>query len=239
MITICMSYYNRKPQLKNTLFSFLQSKRFNDIFLVIVDDASDPEHELFDADIPFPHLLIKYKKEQKWWYNCGYANNVALQNIPKETDVILLQNPENYHIGDVIDRASSVPDNKYLAFACYYMLPHSKLTGPIHSNNHAEYLKEGWVCHSKYKPNYLNYTCALTPATLQKIGLFDSRFYHGVCFDDNEWVERIEWLGIEREMCDDPYTKHQFHERVFMDKYVQLEDINRSIINEIRAERNK
>jgi glycosyltransferase involved in cell wall biosynthesis len=238
MITVCMSYYNRKPLLLNTLASIMNSQYKDEVFMVIVDDASDEEHRLIDSDIVFPHTLISIKKKDKWWKNAAYPNNIALQAIPKETNVVLLQNPENYHVGDVLKKVILTKDNEYVAFACYYMLSHSKLISPLSSTVPAEFDKEGWVCHSKYKPNFLNYACAFTPSTLYRIGLFDSRFYNGVCFDDNEWVERIKHIGIDMSICDDPYVKHQFHDRVHADQYLRLEDINRKVLHEIRTSNN-
>lgn len=237
MITICMAYYNRKSQLFKTLESIKQSSIINEVFLVIVDDASDPEHELFDNDFDIPHLLIKHNKEDKWWVNPGYANNIALKNIPKETTTIILQNPENYHVGDVILSAKNVKDNEYYVFACYALpATHGVELDPRVNTRIGPHLSdyEGWLCHSKYHCTEYNYLIAITPRTLEKIGLFNERFFNGVCCDDDEWVDRIRKNNIKIIHIDNPYCKHQYHYLSFLGKRSELEAINRKVLSDIR-----
>lgn len=235
MITVCMSYYNRKPQLHNTFESMKQSKLISEVFIVIVDDASDEEHLLTDDDIPFPHKLITHTKEEKWWVNAGYANNVVLKNIPQETDVILLQNPENYHVGDVIEKVKEVKDDEYHIFSCYNLPKGFSLNSPTINSSHWTFTREGWLCHSQYNPNIYNFACAFTPNTLSKIGYFDERFYNGVTCDDDEWCGRVYKKKINIIRHDTPFVKHQYHDINILN-FDELKEINYKIWDIIKNE---
>ncbi|HNW88178.1 MAG TPA: glycosyltransferase [Bacteroidales bacterium] len=234
MITICMSYYNRKPQLKITLESITKSQFASEVFIVLVDDASDKEHRLLDEDIPFPHKLVVINKEEKTWCNPCIANNIALRNIPEETDVILLQNPENIHVGDIIEVCTGIKDNEYHIFACYCLQYNSSLDTPPIDRGGVSNNLEGWICHTKYNNNIYNYAVALTPTTLKTIGYFDEKFAHGICRDDDEFSDRVYASGTHIIRHNSPYVKHQFHPCMFTENFYELFKMNDDILKSIR-----
>ena len=96
-----MTYYNRQSQLIKTLKSFRQynPKEFN---VVIVDDGSPQDIKL--PNMPFAVTIIKMRN--KYWtqgdpaYNAGFK--YALQS---DSDVIIIQNAECYHLGNILNVA--------------------------------------------------------------------------------------------------------------------------------------
>ena len=114
-----MSYYNRINLLNKTLKSI---ERFNpqDLEIIIVDDASPDPDEIdgvlkkFSLDIK----IFKLEKNQKTWMNPCIPNNIGFSHA--SGDVIIIQNPECIHYGDIINKVKSeIKENTYLNFACY------------------------------------------------------------------------------------------------------------------------
>ena len=119
-ISIVTAYYNRKNLFLNTLKSISASKHVKDIEVVVVDDASDKKHRLEDIvdNYPFPINLIRTELEDKWYVNPCIPFNKAIKAA--KADLIMLQNPECYHNGDLLDTAlDHTKDDNYITFACY------------------------------------------------------------------------------------------------------------------------
>ena len=103
-ISIVMGYYNRKPQLINTLnyFKVFYTKNYN-YEVIIVDDNSTLLHQLDDI-LPyytFPIKYIKISAEEKGnrinpcvTYNKGFKE--------AEGKRVIIQNPECIHVGDIL-----------------------------------------------------------------------------------------------------------------------------------------
>ena len=126
-----MAYYNRKSQLALTLETILQSnyiKQNNlkqNIEIIIVDDASDTNERLehFITLEPFnklPIKLIRIDLADKNHVNPCYAYNTALQYVNKESKIVIIQNPEVCHVGDILSYVSEkLQPNDYMTFKCY------------------------------------------------------------------------------------------------------------------------
>src|ERR1035437_7092801 len=115
MIAIAMTYLDRQAQLNKTLESFRQYDP-KDFFVVIVDDGS-PE-DIILPELPFEVTVLK--TYNKTWsqgdpaWNCGFK--IALEQNP---EIIILQNAECYHSGDILNYAKRVTDESHISFGCY------------------------------------------------------------------------------------------------------------------------
>jgi len=121
-ISIVMAYYNRKPQTLETLKGFerMYTGKYN-FEVVIVDDNSNHENRL-EEDIKqftFPINLIVISAEEKGdrvnpciAYNKGFSQ--------AKGDIIMIQNPECYHVGDILKHTiENLDEQDYFSYSCF------------------------------------------------------------------------------------------------------------------------
>ena len=161
-ISIVMAYYNRKNQTIETLkrFQKLYAGKYN-FEVVLIDDNSNEEHRL-EEDIKqftFPINLIIISKEEKGdvinpckAYNRGFAESKG--------QIIMIQNPEIYHCGDIIEYVLSnlnMIKNNYITFPVFSSpsFQHNKILYNIENNYHQNFVKK--INYRDYGFNYEYY----------------------------------------------------------------------------------
>lgn len=231
-ISIVMAYYNRKSQLLITLKSIsMTSYNAALIEVIIVDDGSDEEYALDDIvnNYLFYIKVIKINKATKMHkcpcipYNVGFGHCSG--------DIIIIQNPECMHIGDIISyTANNLTDKNYLTFSCFTTNSH-ETNDEINiladnKNSFVENIKNiitrdsgkymidwmGWLNHEKHNPCMLHFCSAITKNNLHKINGFDESYSMGHWYDDDEFLNRIK-LICEAEIVPEihPFVVHLFH----------------------------
>lgn len=223
-ISIVMTYYNRRKLLINTLHSITKSNYKGQLEIVIVNDASDDNID--DINAIFPSLdfkIINIKKSDKWWTNPCIPNNVGF--YVASGDVIIIQNPECLHTGDIISNVElNIKNNKYLVLSCYSVC-HDKtnLISKININlNTTSYFDainniilpinpNKWYQHSVFRPGEINFCTAIMKNDLKDLGGFDERFAKGIAKDDREFILRIRKKNMDIELIDSPFVIHQWH----------------------------
>jgi len=223
-ISIVMGYYNRKNLLLKTLESISVFTEYPNFEVVIVDDASKESERLEDIvdDFDFDILLHRISPETKTHINPCIAYNKAFSLASGE--VIIIQNPECFHFGDVISRASKIKDGEYLSPHCYSLdkettdkiKTFSFQKGqelPIVLNQRAITFDgdSGYYVHKQFRPDAMHFCTAITKSDLDKLGGFDERFANGYAFDDREFYDRILRLGLNIIHVDIPMVFHQNH----------------------------
>jgi GT2 family glycosyltransferase len=216
MITIVILHWNREIQLAKTLKSFSQSK-YKDFNVLIVDNNSD--NDFMPGASSFDIHIIKLRDAKYSSYiaahNFGFAYAIKEMN----PDIIIMQHSECYHQGDVISYASRVTDESYISFATYSLgqgeEPETvKINDrPIDFNGDS-----AWYNHPIYRPRFSNFCSAITVKNLKKLNGFDERFCRGVWYDDDYFLDQIRWLGLNVELCTDPFIMHQWHEDKWKDR---------------------
>ena len=223
MISIVMAYYNRKAQLIRTLDS-IDKSLYKDIEVIIIDDCSSIEHMIEDIpkSYPFKIKITTLKRENKWYVNCCIPYNMGIAQA--KGDIIIIQNPECYHIHDILMYVvTNLTDSNYLAMSTYALDAH--VTDTLHEIKNPDILLKrlpqcmftkrlGWYNHPIHKPTYLHFCAAITKSNLQKLGGFDERFAMGVAYDDNELVERVKRSGLKLEIPTEVSVFHQHHSKV-------------------------
>jgi glycosyltransferase involved in cell wall biosynthesis len=202
-----MTYYDRQHLLDNTLESFRQYDP-TEFEIVIVDDNSPVDIVL--SDYPFKITVIKLKEkpyvqnDPAW--NMGLAH--ALKSNP---DVIIIQNPECYHNGDILSYAKRVTDKSYIVFGCYSLGQGE--TVEIVRNDRCHYFDgdSGWYNHPVHNPRGLHFCSAITSKNLVKLNGFDERFSYGIGFDDDYLLHHVKCLGLEIEITAEPFVFHPWH----------------------------
>lgn len=233
-VSIVMAYYNRRPLLLNTLRG-LEAQGNTNTEIVLVDDGSSPEHEVFDVPAMFDlniKLLHIHPKEKiinsKFFpirlnscipYNLGFANASGSK--------IIMQCPECIHNGNVVQYTKeNLGDNDYFVFACYStdkdvgdrILAGEDPSKAIRPLNHRKPLKNGdnaWYTHSQYNPTMLHFCSAMTKKDLYDLGGFDERYADGLAYEDNELLARINKKHMRIRGVDDPFVIHQHHFSMF------------------------
>ena len=227
-ISIVTAYYNRRQLFINTLKSIEKSKYKDLVEIIVVDDNSNEQNriedlpELFNLDIK----VIRIEEKDKTWMNPCVPFNIGFKQASNE--IVILQNPECLHIGDVIDFTfNNIKENVYLNFACYSI--NGELTDKVSNYNFDNYDninnllqpmvnrpvgidgETAWYNHSIYRPHKLHFCSAIMKSDLDDLGGFDERFANGIAYDDNEFLLRIQRKGMEVKVIDSPFVIHQFH----------------------------
>ena len=224
MISIATTYYNRKNQFIKTLKSLQQSEVKN-FEMIVVDDASDENQRIEYLQKDFEFLKIfRINKEDKKFNNPCIAFNLAFSKC--SGDKIIIQNAECLHYTDILKiTRDDLNDDNYLSFSCYSI--DKQTTEKINEindlckiKNHIDFLpikqdingENGWYNHGTHRPTGLHFCSAITMKNLKKLNGFDERYAEGSCFDDNEFLHRINMLGLKVYFKDEGVCIHQYHE---------------------------
>lgn len=215
MISIVSAYYNRKDLLINTLES-LKNSEVKDYEYIVVDDVSSTEHRIEDLQILYPNLkVIRINKEDKWWNNPCVPFNIGFKEI--KGDIVMIQNPECKHIGDVMKEALKITDNEYFSFACYSLdedTTYNKKPFEILNIAASRDGQLSWYNHSLYRPKGYHFCSVITKKNLEFLNGFDERYAYGLAYDDDEFIFRINKKGIQVKIIDYPFVAHQWHQSV-------------------------
>ena len=208
-ISIVMSYYNRQALLDRTIASIKKSS-IKDYELIIVDDGSDIPVVCEGANI------IRIEKEDKWWHNPCVPFNMGFKEA--KADIILIQNPECLHMGDILLHAlTSSKDGVYITYPCYAIneaqtvrLANGTYPGIEHKRFSGKD-RNGWYNHSTFRPVSYHFCAAITKKDLDLVGGFDEEYAHGISYDDDDFVYSIYNKGIQIQTATDLYVIHQYH----------------------------
>lgn len=219
MITVVMTYYNRQYQLDRTLDSFEASvnKEFN---VIIVDDCS-PEPPVIRDHSFFIKVI---RTENKRWIDGSPAYNFGfIEAIKTGSEIILIQNAETYHAGDVLSRSVTVGIDSYISFACFNLsrqetFREHKIQDIINQHNFPAVNNEdnAWLNHKWIRPMGYHWASAIRTENLIRINGFDERLANGYCFEDDELLARVRHSGLKVEITDHPFVVHQYHERAYV-----------------------
>lgn len=236
-ISIVTAYYNRKLAFWRTL-KIMEKSEFKDFELIVVDDASDYDQRLEDFVTKFGFMrLIRIEPQDKKHINPCIPFNLGFSKA--RGDLIIIQNPECAHVGDVINYVNNgLVENQYLVFSCYSLSDVStqKLAKvdfdlPLPALAPAIKLAVGelrdvgcdsgprfdsWFVHAKYRRAYYNFLTAITRKDLLDLGGFDERFANGVCYDDTDFVARILKKKMDVRIIEHPFCLHQYHASILV-----------------------
>ena len=222
MISVAMTYFNRKQHLINTLNSMTKSV-YKNFEVIIVDDGSDDEHRIEDLQEQFNFIkIIRINPEQKTHTNPCIPFNIALGNTGG--DIIILQNPECFHYDDVFSHVvKNIKPNKYLAYTVVNKDVASQLSS-IDWNNNYQFEKNNilkidinsrvgnhWYTHSQFRAQALNFCTAITRDDMKELNGFDERYANGIERDDVEFLVRIQRKKMNIVFVDNVLVIHQSH----------------------------
>ncbi|WBX95626.1 glycosyltransferase family 2 protein [Chryseobacterium gambrini] len=226
MISIVTAYYNRKELFIRTLESIKkQNFQLDDLELIAVDDGSKEEERLENLIPEFPFLkVIRLDSKNKWYQNSCIPFNIGFKLA--KGDKIIIQNPECYHLGNILSFTDkNLIANNYLSFACYSLdkeitddyntnLYEKNYIKNIILNNNYTHKKEGelgWYNHSIFRNEAFHFCTAITAKDLKDLGGFDEIFSLGIAYDDDEFITRIKKKEMNIVFVDEEIVLHQNH----------------------------
>ena len=237
-VVIVLTYYDRQYQLQRTLRSFCKTDH-DDFEVIIIDDCSPDSPDIGIHNFP----IEVYRTKNKNWIDGSPAYNLGfLHALEKNPDVIIIQNAESYHYGDVISYATTVTDETYISFGCYNLSrewtfrEHDLSWIVANYNNHAvDNEQNAWLNHKTIRPVGYHWCSAIAAKNIRILNGFDERFSDGYCFEDDELLARIRKLGLKIEITDTPFVVHQWHDRNYVpDNWQELFDINRLLCEQVQ-----
>jgi len=216
--SILMPYWNRAPQLANTLASFrhFYSSR-KDWEVVIVEDAKNVKdakfHAAFNKVIAsyVSYMLITVPEAEKDTYNPAPLFNQAADAA--RGDYFVLTSPECIHTTDILaglDQEFSRSSSLYVVCACKHIRPRRIFYAP----ESFEYKLLRWYQHSKRRNVGYHFCSAISRDNYQGIGGFDEEYAHGVAYDDDDFREKVMDAGIPFVYRDDLVVLHQEHPKL-------------------------
>lgn len=217
-VSIVMAYYNRKTLLESTLKS-IQHTSYDDYEIVIVDDASNKDNriedlvDLFDMDI----RVIRIDPNKKTHINPCIPYNIGFKEA--KGDIVIIQNPECYHLGDIVSDASNLKDNEYRVYHCYSLpedatekLVKGEAQEVIFEDRPARHNGDaGYYVHGVINSRPYHFCSAMLKKDLDDLGGFDERYANGKSYDDDEFAVRIFRKDMHVSFIANPMVAHQWH----------------------------
>jgi hypothetical protein len=245
-ITLLVNHFERFKQLRRTLKS-IHNSSYKNLFVVILDHNSPSfTDNIVDLEELYPeYLFLQKPKPTDNWYSSIVSYNWGINYILKyeKPDIIMIQDAECYHEGDVITKASEITDGEYLSFAAFSTDEQTFLRDDFENviKDIALNSKEGvwgngvnaWYNHPIYRGVGYGFCCAITTDNMCKLNGFDERYMDGVAYGDDDWIRRIKKLGLKIEIPTDPFVVHQWHYDKNYSINGTLLEKNRDIYNEI------
>jgi len=213
-VVIVMTYFERQFQLTKTLES-LKSSYHRNFEVVVVDDGS--KEDIVHNITEYPLTVLK--TENKRWTNPEPAYNTGLYYAMKlKPDIIIVQNAECYHVGDVISYAERVTDETYISFGCFSLDKETTFKEhniiellQKHTNRANNDGELAWYNHPHYRPCSYDFCMAITANNMKKLNGYDERFSAGWAYGDNYLLARVKMLALRIEITESPLVVHQWH----------------------------
>jgi len=224
-IYLVVSYRNRKNQFLYTLKKLHQYNFIgNNLTVIIVDDGSDSSNRLEDIVNDYNFYIKLFYVHTKNWINPCVTYNVGFSKIDaRDDDIVIIQNPECAHSGNVLEYAlNNLTHKDYFVFNCIALNPdqtnslissdkYDRNDLPTNSSMYDAETGVDWYVHPKFRPKYYHFCSCITYKNLKLLNGFDMRFKDGDAFDDDEFASRVRQLKLNRQFISDPFVHHLWH----------------------------
>lgn len=236
-ISICMTHYNRKQQLLNTLQSIQNQQAKDQVEIIIVDDVSVTPLQFSDfEDFNLDIKLISVQTKNKWWINPCVGFNQAFNLI--SAPITIIQNAECMHTTNIIQYVlDNVHSNEYVAMSAL------SLTQTATSNisrftpiQEIDTTGSSWYCHPRHRPQPFNFCAAIHTQDLINCGGFDNSFARGIYYDDDAFLHSLQKNNIYCRIEASQLVYHQWHEQIWeaMPDHHELGAINRNLLHNLK-----
>jgi glycosyltransferase involved in cell wall biosynthesis len=238
-----MTYFERPYQLERTLRS-IRVPYGIDFDVVIVDDGSSSMIPVIH-DLKFQVSVLKINRNDKHWFNPEPAYNHGIDFAIKcGADILVVQNAENYHVGNVVLRASWVKKNEWISFACFSINERTTFNDQhdihaiIRSNNFGAGHdgQNAWYNHSIHRPVGYDFCAATRVENMIKLNGYDERFSLGMGYGDDDLLCRVRKRHMDFSIIDNPFVVHQWHYNGIgvPENKPELVERNRKLFNDLK-----
>jgi hypothetical protein len=161
--------------------------------------------------------IFTIPSSERWWVNPCIPYNIGFKHATG--DIIIIQNPECLHVGDVISHAvNSINDSSYITYSVVAIIDSNvnqmnrirelrvdklfeqnvnSVIDVNHINNTDVINKNHWYNHPIYRPRHFHFLSAITNDNLKSIGGFNEEYALGAAWDDADFVVRIQRMGLK------------------------------------------
>ena len=229
-IHLVVTYFNRKRLFLHTLKTLQEySKEQYNLNVIVVDDGSSPDHRLEGIvnNYNFNIKIIYIDTNIKTWVNPCVTYNIGFFNIEPESedDIVIIQNPETCHMGDILGHAfNNLTHKDYFVYHCLAFDDNqtNTLIAQESAPEDITSITEGgiyagdqvgaqWYVHKDHNPRYFHFCSSLTYKNLKLLNGFDMRYASGDAFDDDELAYRIKNSKLTRKFIPNPFVVHLWH----------------------------
>jgi hypothetical protein len=232
MICVVMTTHDRQKQTIFTLNSFKRSAQVSNLSVILIDDSDQCFFRREDLEpLNLSILYITIDPHRKTWINPCVNYNLGLQEVT--SDIVILQNAEVCHCGDVIQYVHDhSTDQNYLVFDVGTTkspdenVRLSSVVPPTFDQfyRYLRQIQTKWYQHAlpvvdqstAWMTRNLHFLTAIRHEHLRRLDGFDLDFALGTCYDDDELLLRIRRvLKLQIEMVSCEYQQvmgiHQWH----------------------------
>lgn len=211
-----MPYYKRASQLHNTLTSFLHHYfNRNDYEVVIIADGKNHTTAVLNGEI---NKVVKFFEKDIPIvfrnYESAVINPSVLFNRAAKLSngkYLIVTNPECFHMNDVLaglDEEFEKDKYAYVVCACESSKKNSMW---IEKFEDFKYTHHMWYQHSEHRNECYHFCNAISRSMYFLIGGFNEQFANGLCFDDDDFRERVKDGQLHFVIRDDLLVIHQHH----------------------------
>jgi hypothetical protein len=219
---VLVNHFNRVPLLDRTLSSIARSKHDN--YQVIVLDHDSPcDLEPIRRKYRWAKFVSKEKPSKDNWYSCIVSHNQMMLEIldTMDPEVIVFQDAECYHVGDVLALTDNIGESDYYSFACFSADQETTMRSDfedaierIARGCHREVWGNGvsaWYNHPVYRGVGYGFCAAMLAKNMVKLNDLDERYMDGVAYGDDDYVRRIRIMGLKTTIPISSFVVHQWH----------------------------
>lgn len=198
MISVCMPYFMRQPELDRSLAAY--RRLYTDLEISICDDGS-PE------PVVAPGCVVTRLPTKDFGLNPSVPLNIAVRASTR--DVIVLTNPEVEHVENVLDDMLSLleSENDYVTAAC------RDADGTLLAGEGVDYRSGGRL--PVPVGSHFHFCAMLHRSLFDTAGGFDETYRNGRGYEDADWLWRLNVLSVRFRHCPKVVkhyrTKHKAH----------------------------
>lgn len=198
LVSIVMTTHDREKQTLFTLQTIEQSKNKDKLEIILVDDSPCKTENFISSlmKFSFPIHYISIDYDKKSWLNPCVNYNIGFNEV--QGDIILIQNSEVCHLGDIVTHAIlHITEQNYLSFEVCTTLnfpDNERLRVNMTPRDFFdEKIHMWWFQHSTHRNENYHFLTCITFNNLKKLGGFDWDYAQGIWYDDDEFVFRIRY----------------------------------------------
>lgn len=233
--SLIMPYHKRHLQFRSTLESLIHHyERREDFEVVLVEDMKnyldDLEHQELMTVVEtygevLPIKMVTAGDRNNW-------NPAPLYNVGADLSqgqYLILTNPECVHQNNILEGL----DEEFSRHDCYVVCACLSTPVSIISAINLPFADGQWYQHSKVRNILCHFCAALSYENYQKMGGFDNNYSMGVCFEDDDFRNRIIQSGLPIVTRDDLVVVHLSHSKSKAPDFSSRHRINQQYFRQI------